>query len=155
MLVNSAYRGETSRAGWTTEADFLGGSRTTAELIGETISKPQSVILLAELEAQLVGCVNLERKETACYLGMLTVDPLRQGRALGRALLAEAERYAIEIFKAAKIEMTVISRREELLAWYVRRGYTRTGKLQDFPSDPRFGVLKVSALYLERLEKNF
>ncbi len=155
-LVNSAYRGDSSRAGWTTEADILGGQRTDVETLREQLATGDTALLLAAAEGRVVGCVCLERagSSSEVYLGMLTIDPQQQGSGLGRALLAYAERYAIERWRATSIKMTVIALREELIAWYGRRGYERTSEREPFPyGDARFGVPKRNDLYFEVLRK--
>ena len=120
-LVNSAYRGESSRSGWTTEADFLGGIRVDPEGLLEMIENANSVILLAKLGGVLAGCVYLQKQERKTYLGMLTVDPNLQAKGLGKKILAKAEEWAREN-KSDTIEMTVITLREELINWYERYG---------------------------------
>lgn len=152
-LINSAYRGESSTAGWTTEAGFLGGQRTDAEEVGGLIAAPDSVILLAEQGTEPVACVHLEKAERGAYLGMLTVKPTLQGRGIGSRLLAAAERAARAAWGAEKIVMAVITLRTELIAYYERRGYRRTGQLQEFPQDPRYGIPKVEGLRFELMEK--
>ncbi|MCT1458728.1 GNAT family N-acetyltransferase [Aestuariimicrobium sp. p3-SID1156] len=141
-LVNSAYRGDPSRAGWTTEADLLGGQRTDPATLTEELRT--GTLVLVEDEGELVGCVRLDDGAThghpdALYIGMVTVSPTRQGSGLGREILAESELRASRMGKAATI-MTVISVREELIAWYARRGYSPTGEREAFPyGDERFG----------------
>ncbi|MCZ8130153.1 MAG: GNAT family N-acetyltransferase [Steroidobacteraceae bacterium] len=159
-LVNSAYRGDSSRAGWTTEADLLGGQRTDADAIRDLVAKPGQVLLLAREAGELVGSVHLERKAggdgPGCYLGMLTVRPTRQAGGLGRALLAAAEAHARDALGARYVEMTVIDVRTELIAWYERRGYRRTGEQRPFPyGDARFGLPKRPDLRFVVLEKRF
>lgn len=142
VLVNSAYRGDSSRGGWTTEADLLGGQRTDAAAIVELVASRTNVLLLARRDAgDLVGCVLLERKGEGAYLGMLTVRPDLQAAGLGRRLLAAAEAHARTEFGARWVEMTVIEQRRELIAWYERRGYASTGERRPFPyGDERFGL---------------
>jgi ribosomal protein S18 acetylase RimI-like enzyme len=142
-LVNSAYRGESSRQGWTTEADYLGGQRTDAQtLVRDLAASPAAALLTLRDEAggPLLGCVWLEPAEgKAWYLGMLTVRPDIQDRQLGRTMLASAEAYAREQ-GARRVRMTVIQIRDTLIAWYERRGYTATGERRPFPyADQRFG----------------
>jgi ribosomal protein S18 acetylase RimI-like enzyme len=142
-LVDSAYRGEASRAGWTTEADLLDGQRTDAEAVAEMLREPGSTVLLAEEnDGKLVGCCRLERRPGAeAYFGMFSVKPLRQGSGVGRQLLAEAERIARDDWAAAMMSMTVIAQRAELIAWYERRGYRRTGETEPFPyGNERYGI---------------
>ncbi len=154
-LVNSAYRGDTSRRGWTTEADLLGGQRTDAESLRGILSSPDDVILLIEQEMALVGCVNLQRKRDHAYLGMLTVSPELQGSGTGRSLLELAEQYVLREWGLRKVAMTVIRQRPELIEWYERRGYRRTGRREPFPyGDPLFGLPRVEDLEFEVLEKS-
>ncbi len=153
-LVESAYRGEASRAGWTTEADLLDGRRTDPDAVAETLARPDSRVLLAERAGELLACCQLERRGAAAYFGMFSVRPDRQGGGLGRAVLAEAERYVRAHWQATELEMTVIVQRAELIAWYERRGFRRTGELSPFPyGDERFGVPKRADLEFERLVK--
>lgn len=143
VLVNSAYRGEGSKQGWTTEADLLGGVRTDEEAITEMVTRPDAVVLkCVDEQDRIIGCVYLKNQKTKLYLGMLTVQPNLQAQGIGKKLLAAAEDYAkSERFEA--IIMTVISARKELIAWYERRGYQLTGEKKPFPSDdPRFGIPK-------------
>jgi ribosomal protein S18 acetylase RimI-like enzyme len=143
-LVESAYRGESSRAGWTTEADLLDGRRTDAEAICSVLAGPGSAMLLAEADGQLVGCCQLERRPRAeAYFGMFAVRPGRQGQGWGRQILAEAERLARDEWSASTMELSVLAQRPELIAWYERRGYRRTGETSPFPrANARFGVPK-------------
>ena len=157
-LVNAAYRGESSKVGWTTEADILGGQRTDLEQIEELIRKKNSVILLvlSSDEKKYLACVHLEKvnAETA-YLGMLTVDPTLQAKGMGRTLLNTAEIFARESWRSREIEMTVISLRVELITWYQRRGYELSAETKAFPlNDPRFGLPKRRDLEFVILKKS-
>ena len=153
-LVESAYRGDVSRKGWTTEADLLDGQRTDPAGVAELIAKPGSCMLLAERDGALLACANLEKRGEAGYFGMFSVRPDLQGAGIGRAVLAEAERVAHEDWHCREMHMTVISVREELIAWYERRGYRRTGIHSPFPyGDARFGIPKREDLRFELLVK--
>lgn len=153
-LVESAYRGEVSRKGWTTEADLLDGQRTDPISVAELLAKPGCCILLGECGTELVACANLERRGDVGYFGMFSVRPDAQGTGLGRAMLAEAERIARSDWKCTEMQMTVISVRDELIAWYERRGYRRTGIYSPFPyGDERFGIPKRDDLRFELLVK--
>ena len=153
-LVESAYRGDASRAGWTTEADMLDGQRVDIGGVGELVSRPASRILLGECDAELVACCHIEKQGDACYFGMFSVKPTAQSGGIGRRMLAEAERIAREAWNCRKMEMTVISIRHELIAWYERRGYRRSGVFKPFPyGDERFGIPKREDLRFELLEK--
>lgn len=142
VLINSAYRGESSKKGWTTEADLLGGIRTDAESLHQLISRQNAVILIF-LDANNVmhGCVYLEKKSNRMYLGLLTVSPAEQANGIGKKLLFAAEEYASK-HNCSVMQMTVISVRDELIKWYERRGYYKTGATQPFPNDEKFGIQK-------------
>ncbi|MFG3301872.1 GNAT family N-acetyltransferase [Micromonospora chersina] len=153
-LVESAYRGERSRAGWTTEADLLAGQRTDPDMVSEAVTSPGGTVLVVEDGAGIVACCHLERRDDHVYFGMFAVDPGRQGGGLGRDLLAEAERYARDEWHTGEMRMTVITQREDLIAWYERRGYVRTGELSPFPyGDERFGLPLRPDLAFETLRK--
>lgn len=158
-LVNSAYRGDSSRAGWTTEADLLGGQRTDLQALEEFMAQTMSVgdraMLVHESARQILACVQLERRGDGAYLGMLTITPTLQAKGLGRRLLAAAEHFARTEWQARRIIMTVIEQRLELIAWYQRRGYAPTGETAPFPyGDPRFGEPKRADLRFVVLAKD-
>lgn len=153
QLVNLAYRGESSRAGWTTEADLLGGQRTDEEEIRELIQAENSVLLLCLQDGEIVGSVNLQKTDDAAYLGMLVIRPDLQGRNIGKQLMQAAENFVQQEWGVTKMKMTVITVRTELLAFYERRGYRRTGKIEPFPTDARAGMPLVEGLHFEVLEK--
>jgi ribosomal protein S18 acetylase RimI-like enzyme len=154
-LVESAYRGESSRAGWTTEADLLDGRRTDAEAISAVIAGPDSVMLLAGAGGQLVGCCQLERRPHAeAYFGTFAVRPGGQGQGWGGQILGEAERLARDEWGAGTMVMSVLDQRPDLIAWYERRGYRRTGETTPFPyGNERFGVPKRPGLAFAGLAK--
>lgn len=136
-LIERAYRGDTAKTGWTHEADLLFDDRTSADELTALVADPDRVILLAHRDGALVGCVQVARiGDDRAYLGMLTVEPSLQASGLGRRLLAAAEAEAVARFAARRMEMTVIHRRAELIAWYERRGYAPTGETRPFPVDP-------------------
>ena len=143
ILVNSAYRGDSSRQGWTTEADLLDGTRTDAAAIVEIISKSGYKVLKYVEDGKILGCVELHNEKGKLYLGMLTVRPHLQGKGIGNELLKAAEAEAKKL-KCKSIFMTVISVRKELIEWYVRHGYALTGERKPFAfDDPRFGQPKM------------
>jgi ribosomal protein S18 acetylase RimI-like enzyme len=153
QLVNSAYRGDSSRKGWTTEADLLDGIRTDEAGLQEMMQEPDAAILCCRNEKdELLGCVYLKKKNNQLYLGMLTVNPELQGGGIGKQLLMAADERA-RTLQCSAITMTVISVRAELIAWYERHGYHRTGETAPFPTDPRFGIPK-QALEFIVLEKD-
>jgi ribosomal protein S18 acetylase RimI-like enzyme len=143
-LIDSAYRGKASQQGWTSEAHLLDGQRTDAEAVRAAVRGPGSAVLVAEAGGQLVGCCQLERRPAAeVYFGMFSVQPGRQGQGRGAEILAEAERLARDDWGARTMVLTVLAQRGELIAWYERRGYRRTGESRPFPYDnARFGIPK-------------
>lgn len=142
QLVNSGYRGETSKKGWTTEAHLLDGIRIDEMEMIKYFQDPYITILkYLDNEGEIIGCVYLEIKGVRLYLGMLTVYPLSQANGIGRQLLHQAEMVAAEL-NCKSIYMTVIKSREELIAWYERRGYKATGEILPFHDGTRFGIPK-------------
>ncbi|GAA2430557.1 GNAT family N-acetyltransferase [Streptomyces mauvecolor] len=153
-LIESAYRGDSSRAGWTTEADILQGQRTDPEGVRAVITSPGSKLLTVERDGVLVACCQLEHRGDAAYFGMFAVSPALQGAGLGKQIIAEAERTVRAEWGVSEMHMTVISVRDELIAFYERRGYRRTGTMTPFPyGDERFGVPQRDDLEFELLVK--
>lgn len=153
-LIESAYRGDSSRAGWTTEADILDGQRTDPEGVLEVIKSPDSRLLTVEQHGRIVACCQLEHRGDHAYFGMFAVSPTLQGAGLGKVVMTEAERQARETWGVTEMRMTVISVRDDLIAWYERRGYRRTGKMSPFPyGDERFGIPQRDDLRFELLVK--
>ncbi|MGC2047317.1 MAG: GNAT family N-acetyltransferase [Gallionella sp.] len=153
-LVNSAYRGASSRAGWTTEADLLDGQRTDAEEIARLIGADDLLILLCLSGEEIIGSVHLERIDAAtAYMGMLVIRPVLQGQGLGKQFIREAEDAARAEWGTARLQIQVITLRHELIAYYERLGYRRTGEIRPFPADPRYGIPRVAGLQFEVLEK--
>ncbi|KAI9352516.1 N-acetyltransferase GCN5 [Zopfochytrium polystomum] len=181
-LVNSAYRGDSGRAGWTTESDYLDGQRMDEDIFHQDVmDSPDTKCLLVLPESawvapsgesastssgtnstssgdgeRLVGCILVERvSPSSAYIGMVTVRPTAQGGGLGSKLLAAAEAYAVARFGAEKAVMTVLHMRHELLAFYARRGFLQTGERVPFMyGEPRFGIPKRDDLEFVKVEKS-
>lgn len=140
QLVNSAYRGDTSKNGWTTEADLLDGIRTDGENLIEMMRESDARFLKCISSGnELLGCVYVKKMDNKMYLGMLTVSPFQQGNGIGKQLLKAAEKHALDQ-GCERMEMTVITDRTELIRWYERHGYVSTDETRPFPTDPRFGI---------------
>jgi len=154
-LVNGAYRGDASRRGWTTETDLVAGQRIDAAALAEILATPEQALLVLRAQSGLFACAHVSRGAAGVAgLGLLTVRPALQANGLGRQMLAAAERYAREHFAARVMEMTVIAEREELIAWYERRGYRPTGETRPFPyNDERFGVPRRADLQMVVLQR--
>jgi ribosomal protein S18 acetylase RimI-like enzyme len=154
-LVESAYRGESGRRGWTTESHLLDGQRTDAADVTTLIARPGSRVLMAEGDGRLKASCHIERRGTGAYFGMFAVDPGEQGGGIGKRVLLEAERIARDEWHCRVISMTVIVQRAELIAWYERRGYRRTGESEPFPyGNERFGIPRRDDLRFELLRKD-
>jgi ribosomal protein S18 acetylase RimI-like enzyme len=153
-LVTSAYRGESSRDGWTTEADLLDGARIDPQVLRDDIARDGSRVLLAVCDGALRACAHVAIEGDAGYFGMFAVAPDLQGGGIGKQVLAECERIVRDDWRLPTMRMTVIDLREELIAFYQRRGYRRTGILKPFPyGDARFGEPRRADLRFEILEK--
>ena len=151
-LVESAYRGEESRRGWTSEADLLEGQRTDPGSVRAVLDH----LILAFEAGELIGCCTLVPKDGFAYFGMFAVRPGLQGSGTGSLVLAEAERIAAQQ-GASYVEMTVLSARQELIDFYLRRGYVDSGEQRPFPyGDERFGKPRIGKLreLLFRLPKS-
>lgn len=154
LLVTSTYRGDSSRMGWTTEADILEGARIDPAVLRDDILRERSLVLVVEQDERLVACAHIADDRGAGYFGMFAVDPSLQGSGLGKTLLAEAERLVHRQWQLPVLRMTVIDVRDELIAFYERRGYRRTGIVKPFPyGDERFGIPLRQDLRFEVLEK--
>ncbi len=134
-LIERAYRGEASRAGWTHEADYLTGPRTTAATVAAIVADPAATMLVAIDGERLAACVQVtDCGDGLAYMGLLAVEPTGQAGGTGRAMIAAAEEVA-RAFGARRIEMTVVDRRATLIAYYERRGYALTGETRPFPAE--------------------
>ena len=140
-LINSAFRGESAREGWTHEADLLHGGKRTDEATLRALMQINNTLILKYCndEGDIEGCVFLHKKERGLYLGMLTVRPDLQGAGIGKKLLEAAEAHA-RALGCPYIYMTVFSVRTELIAWYERHGYHRTGETKPYEVNPDFGT---------------
>lgn len=150
-LVNRAYRPRPGEAGWTHEAHLVAGTRTRDSQVDELMRARGSVLLVACRDDRVIGCVQVEASSGSSYIGMLAVDPALQAKGIGKQLLGFAERFAADAQGSSRLVMTVVSHRQELVAFYVRRGYQLTGRTQEFPAYA--GVPKQPGLELVELEK--
>jgi len=155
LLIESAYRGEASRAGWTTEADLLDGQRTDPEDLADILADPKQALLSAWRGDDLLGCVLIaDRDEGTGYFGMLSVSPTLQGGGLGRRLVEAAHAALAQRFGARRVRISVFPQRETLIAWYERLGYRLTGDTLPFPyGNPRFGLPLRDDLYFRVMER--
>lgn len=154
-LVESAYRGDASRAGWTTEADLLHGQRTDLDEVSALLARADGVLLVVLRGERILATCQLEKRGDRAYFGMFAVSPAEQGSGLGTQVIRYAERYAAERWASRHLEMTVIRQRTDLIAFYERRGYRDTGVRSPFPyGDERFGIPQRDDLEFTLLEKD-
>ncbi|QKJ63526.1 GNAT family N-acetyltransferase [Flavobacterium sp. M31R6] len=151
-LINSAYRGETSKKGWATEANLLEGKRITLDELEKIIKNKDNTILKYTENNQIIGSVLLSNKGNKLYLGMLAISPELQNRGLGKKLLQEAEVHALSL-GLTKIVMTVITIREKLIEWYNRYGYVDTGVREPFLLNDYDAIITDQHLEFMVLEK--
>jgi len=142
QLMNKAFRGDSARKGWTHEADYLDGVRTTEEVVKNTIIEAKGTYFLVQTEGEIAGCVFYEKQGSKMYLGSLAVHPDLQAKGIGKAIMYHAEQYC-KYLNCTTISMSVVSKRTELIEWYERKGYLNTGIIKPFPMDDRkFGEPK-------------
>ena len=122
-VINAAFR--------IAEEFFVDGNRITQAEVEELLAK--GAFLLAEADGKLNGCVYVELRGERSYLGLLSVDPTSQQSGLDSLLMIEAERYCRERGSHA-MDILIVSLREELPAFYEKRGYVKNGTTP-FPAD--------------------
>lgn len=157
QLVNAAYRGESSRAGWTTEADLLDGLRTTAQEVASIIKRGDAFILIGVLNNQIIATIccelHVNHGKNSAHFGMIAVKPNMQNKGYGAAIIQAAEAITRREWSVVGFYMAVISIRSELIAFYERQGFMRTGEFNEFPTNEALWQPKVANLSLEYLAK--
>ncbi|MES2637631.1 MAG: GNAT family N-acetyltransferase [Pseudomonadota bacterium] len=157
VLINSAYRGESSREGWTTEADLLDGLRTTTQEIASMIKREDAFMLIGVLNDQIVATISCELQiiasKSTAHFGMIAVKPSLQNRGYGTEIIQAAEAMTYRQWRVAGFHMAVISIRNELIDFYVRLGFVRTGEFKEFPNESALWQPKVAGLNFEYLAK--
>jgi ribosomal protein S18 acetylase RimI-like enzyme len=152
-LVNRAYRPVGDSKGWTHESAIVDGLRITSEQV-MALFMPDSFVFVAEQDSQLLACVHVQMEQGCAHMGMLATNPDRQAQGIGKTMLAYAEHFAVEHCSARQFEMVVIPEREELVAFYLRRGYQKTGRVDGYPVSAGVGIPKVQGLTIEVLQKS-
>ncbi|MDD2829928.1 MAG: GNAT family N-acetyltransferase [Sulfuricurvum sp.] len=150
---DTTARGDSSREGWTTEADLLSGKRIDeAELI-QLLNDLDSLILIAHSEDRVFATIHAHYENESVHFGLFAVEPSLQDGGIGKELLAYAESEAIRKWGVNTAIMEVITHRSELIEYYERRGYVRTGEMSPFPESDLWDK-QVAFLELIRLEKS-
>lgn len=150
-LINLTYRGE---VGWTRETHIVQGNRTNHDDIEAAIANPDAHFFVVNQHRGLASCIYVEKQENSAYIGFFSVHPSLQGNGIGKYILKQAETFALTELGTRKFVMFVVSQRSELIAFYERRGYVRTGQIEAYPLYLGIGVPKVKGLTIEYLEKN-
>ncbi len=123
-LINVSFR---------VEQPFIEGDRVDTTGVRSYMAKGK--FLLAEDSSGLAGCVYVELRGNRGYLGLLGVDPSRQGTGLGRKLMDAAENFFCQADCVA-VDLRVISARTPLPAFYRHLGYHETGTAPFAPDVP-------------------
>jgi ribosomal protein S18 acetylase RimI-like enzyme len=152
-MINAAYRPSSENAGWTHESKLVAGPRINRLQLLSAITEAAGVLLVKVSNNSIVACVQIQQQGVDAYIGMLTVSPSEQKIGLGKAMLDYAETYAIAEFSAERLIMVVLSARHELMEFYLRRGYARTGEVRAYPVDSGVGIPKTAGLMIETLAK--
>ncbi len=179
QLLNRCYR---QAEGWTNEADLVGGIRTTKDELLAVINDPKHYVFIypktttgerdGKETGELLGCIAVDIKDDVAtnqragnqkaYIGMFAVLPELQGLGVGHQILQAAETFAQRHLQSniqasaqnpARLTMSILSHRPELLAYYQRRGYQLNGNSMPFPVDGNNGEPKRQDLELLELEK--
>ncbi len=150
-LVNLTYRGP---VGWTRETGIIGGIRTCQDEIEKLMLNPDAHFLVSYWQQRLAACIYVARENEHAYIGFFAVDPDLQKKGLGKQVLSQAEKFASSTMGVCKFIMFVVSQRQELIAFYRRRGYLPTGRIEPYPVHLEIGIPKVSGLTIEYLEKS-
>ena len=151
MLINQAYRGE---EGWTRETEIVEGERSSVNDVMELIQNPETHLFVATIDGVAAACICIEEKEKQAYIGTFAVNPTFQNQGIGKQALSFAEKHAFNQLGSNKFVMVVISQREELISYYERRGYRRTGEISEYPVHLNVGIPAIEGLTIECLEKN-
>ena len=151
-LVNAAYRGDEGRAGWTHEMHLIAGERTNEDEVRHLVDMPDTVMLLGVAEGEIAGSVLLQRQGESAYFGMFVVQPRLQGAGLGRQMIAAVEDFVRRTWAARRLTLTAITLRAELIDYYERRGFRRTGETVPFPPEAAARA-RVEGIALAVLEK--
>ena len=151
ILINQAYRGE---VGWTRETEIVAGKRSSIKEVYGLIKNLDTNLFIVEINEDIAACICVEKKQNTALISTFAVNPKFQNQGIGKHVLALAEKFAINQLKVKKLVMVVISQRMELISFYERRGYKKTGKITDYPVHLNLGIPKVKGLTTEHLEKD-
>ncbi|KAK7429468.1 hypothetical protein QQZ08_004060 [Neonectria magnoliae] len=154
-MVEAAFRSEDSRKDWTADMVLSDNFRIDIEEIIKKIVQPNSATLMATDDNDvLVGSISVFKlNPDVARLSLLAVDQKYQRRGVGRRILTYGEDYCRRVWGVKTFGLNVLSTREQLISWYVRRGYRRTGETTPFPYDLMKGRPLPEGLMFIELEK--
>lgn len=162
-LVNQAYRPDEAEQSWSNEAHLVKGNRISQQQMQALWTDHSTLLILKSMQMdtakkrlveKILGCVYIEYQDTAAYIGMLTIAITYQNQGLGHLMLGQAEQHIKKRAAIKTIQMSVLSGRPELLAFYQRRGYQLTGESSAYPVDADVGQPFDANLKIIKLEKN-
>ena len=149
-LVNLTYRGD---LGGRRIMKKKRGDRTNRQAIESAMCNPNAHFLVVNLPKILASCIYVAKEKEHAYIGFFSVHPSLQGRGLGKYVLEQAETFVLRNMEIHKFVMFVVSQRRELIEFYQRRGYFRTGRIEAYPLHMGIGVPRIAGLTIEYLEK--
>jgi len=150
-LINLCYRG---MDGWTKETKIVSGDRISIDDTKTLIQKHNSKMFTVSIDETMIACIGIEQKENKAYISAFAVLPSYQNMGIGKQVLSQAEEYAANQFKAKELILVVVSQRQELIEYYERRGYKRTGQISKYPVHLNVGIPIIEGLTIEYLSKN-
>jgi len=170
-LINLCYRGgeagtESELQGWTSEVGLVSGLRIQTNDLLTFIHRPDVHFFCIKNHAAIIACFSLTLKSTQalssiapdtqsiCEFGSFAVHPSYQAQGLGKQLLSLAEAFARNQFHCTLMQMQVLSPREDLIAYYQRRGYQLTSAHAPFPKHLPVGTPIQDDLNLVMMEKD-
>jgi len=133
-LIQRAYRGESATTSWSHEGDVAAGERVSRADLERLIRASNCRLSVAAAGDRIVGS-SLVTSDNAgqCEIGLLSVDPDIQGAGIGDRLLRDAEGQSATHFAAAQASLEVLRHKAKLIAYYERRGYTKTDLTRPYP----------------------
>ena len=110
-------------------------------------------MLVGVLRDQIIASIACEHLENTAKFGLIAVKPTLQNKGYGREMIKAAEAITAREWRVAGFYMSVITLRTELIEFYERLGFERSGQFEDFPENPALWQPKVQTLALEYLVK--
>ncbi|CEJ55068.1 hypothetical protein PMG11_01345 [Penicillium brasilianum] len=137
QLIESAFRAEDCREGWVGNSQLAAQFSIEAKNIASIIDNPESLFLMAgDTSGTLLGTIGVSKRgPDSARLFMLAVDPDCHRGGLGKRILTYAEGYCQREWGSKVLGLDALSNRENLISWYMRRGFRKTGETTPFPRE--------------------